>query len=104
MVHLVGGLTGFWGCFLVGPRLGRFDSNGQAISLPGHSAVLSVLGTVLLWFGWYGFNPGSIITVDTVAAYTICGRAAVTTTLSGAAGGITLLNLNYLFYKAWDLM
>jgi Amt family ammonium transporter len=48
----VGGLTGLMGCILVGPRLGRFDTNGNPLEMPGHSATLVVLGTVLLWFGW----------------------------------------------------
>lgn len=64
VVHMVGGLSGFMGCVLVGPRLGRFDMHGNPVEMPGHSAVLSVLGTVLLWFGWYGFNPGSILVRD----------------------------------------
>jgi Amt family ammonium transporter len=52
VVHMVGGLTGMMGSILVGPRLGRFDSNGNPVEMPGHSATLVVLGTVLLWFGW----------------------------------------------------
>jgi Amt family ammonium transporter len=52
VVHMVGGFTGMWGCILVGPRMGRFDSNGNPVDMPGHSATLVVLGTVLLWFGW----------------------------------------------------
>ncbi len=52
VVHMVGGLSGMWGCILVGPRMGRFDSNGNPVDMPGHSATLVVLGTVLLWFGW----------------------------------------------------
>lgn len=54
VVHMTGGLSGLMGCILVGPRMGRFDSNGKPVDMPGHSATLVVLGTVLLWFGWYG--------------------------------------------------
>lgn len=54
VVHMVGGLSGLMGCVMVGPRMGRFDSNGNPVEMPGHSATLVVLGTVLLWFGWYG--------------------------------------------------
>ena len=50
----VGGVSGMMGCILVGPRLGRFDSSGKPVDMPGHSPTLVVLGTVLLWFGWYG--------------------------------------------------
>jgi ammonium transporter, Amt family len=52
VVHMVGGLAGLMGCIMVGPRLGRFDSNGKPVDMPGHSATLVVLGTCLLWFGW----------------------------------------------------
>jgi Amt family ammonium transporter len=51
VVHMVGGFTGLMGAIFVGPRLGRFDSNGNPFHMPGHSATLVVLGTVLLWFG-----------------------------------------------------
>lgn len=54
VVHMVGGMSGLMGCILVGPRLGRFDSSGKPVDMPGHSPTLVVLGTVLLWFGWYG--------------------------------------------------
>lgn len=50
VVHMVGGLAGLAGCVLLGPRMGRFDSTGRPIEMPGHSAVLVVLGTVLLWW------------------------------------------------------
>ena len=52
VVHMVGGFAGMAGCVLLGPRMGRFDSNGNPVEMPGHSATLLVLGTVLLWFGW----------------------------------------------------
>jgi Amt family ammonium transporter len=71
--------------------LGRFDTNGKPVDMPGHSATLVVLGTMLLWFGWYGFNPGSVLHITTVGYAEIVGRAAVTTTLSGAACAMTCL-------------
>lgn len=110
VVHMVGGLTGLMGCIMVGPRLGRFDSNGQPVDMPGHSATLVVLGTVLLWFGWYGFNPGSTLNViGTTKAvsenlFLTSGRAAVTTTLSGAAAVIVALISSLWRTGAWDLL
>jgi len=110
VVHMVGGLAGLMGCIMVGPRLGRFDSNGQPVDMPGHSATLVVLGTCLLWFGWYGFNPGSTINiVDPTGLassnfYLTSGRAAVTTTLGGAAGVLTALITTFVRHKAWDLI
>lgn len=110
VVHMTGGLAGLMGCILVGPRLGRFDSNGTPVDMPGHSATLVVLGTVLLWFGWYGFNPGSTLNVvslagkNSAALFETSGRAAVTTTLSGAAGVMTALITTFIRHKAWDLI
>jgi len=104
VVHMVGGFCGMWGCILMGPRMGRFDSNGKPVDMPGHSPTLVVLGTVLLWFGWYGFNPGSMIFVSSVAGAEVVGRAAVTTTLAGAAGGIAGLIWGFSRHRAWDLL
>ncbi|KAJ9526932.1 hypothetical protein QJQ45_025361 [Haematococcus lacustris] len=104
VVHMVGGMCGLMGAWLVGPRLGRFDSNGKPVDMPGHSATLVVLGTVLLWFGWYGFNPGSSLTIDNSISAQVAGRAAVTTTLSGAAAGLTCLMNGFRRNKAWDLI
>ena len=90
---MVGGFAGFWGAACVGPRVGRFDSDGQLVDMPGHSATLVVLGTFLLWFGWYGFNPGSWLSIDTSVAAEVVGRVAVTTTLSAGCAGTTSLVL-----------
>src|SRR3989338_3216514 len=63
-VHLLGGVGGLCGCIIIGPRLGRFDS--KAPQPRGHNLLLSGLGVFLLWFGWFGFNPGSTqgLTID----------------------------------------
>ncbi|GFR51936.1 hypothetical protein Agub_g14457 [Astrephomene gubernaculifera] len=104
VVHMTGGLAGLAGCIMVGPRMGRFDSNGNPVEMPGHSATLVVLGTVLLWFGWYGFNPGSQLLINSVANSAVVGRAAVTTTLGGAAGCLSCLVTALIRNKAWDLV
>ena len=104
VVHMVGGTCGLVGAILVGPRLGRFDASGKPVDMPGHSAVLVVLGTVILWFGWYGFNPGSSLVIDNVVSATVAARAAVTTTLSGAAGALTQLIFGFTFKKAWSVV
>ncbi|KAK8570046.1 hypothetical protein V6N13_002748 [Hibiscus sabdariffa] len=59
VVHIVGGVVDLWGALIEGPRIGRFDHTGRSVALRGHSATLVVLGTFMLWFDWYGFNPGS---------------------------------------------
>nr|AFU34589.1 ammonium transporter 1;1 [Alternanthera philoxeroides] len=99
VVHMVGGIAGFWGAFIEGPRIGRFDHEGRSVALRGHSASLVVLGTFLLWFGWYGFNPGSftkiLATYDNTPSYygqwSAVGRTALTTTLAGCTAALTTL-------------
>jgi ammonium transporter, Amt family len=90
VVHIVGGFAGLSGAVVVGPRLGRFDSDGMVVPIPGHSATLCTLGTFILWFGWYGFNPGSTLGVSGVLRET-AARAAVNTTLAASSAGVTTL-------------
>ena len=59
VVHMVGGLAGLVAAKMVGPRKGRFDANGNSQPIPGHSMIFAVLGTLMLAFGWYGFNVGT---------------------------------------------
>lgn len=92
-VHMVGGVASLAGALVIGPRLGRFDSNGQPVDMPGHNASLTLLGVFLLWFGWCGFNPGSLnlLVLGTTAYGNTVARVAITTTLSAAAGTISVL-------------
>ncbi|KAG2659894.1 ammonium transporter 1 member 3-like [Panicum virgatum] len=101
VVHLVGGVAGLWGALIEGPRLGRFDGPAP---IRGHSAPLVVLGTFLLWFGWFGFNPGSFLTITKVygqsgtieGQWEAVGRTAVTTSLAGSVAAVTTL-----YAKKW---
>ncbi|KAJ9154081.1 hypothetical protein P3X46_027455 [Hevea brasiliensis] len=110
VVHMVGGIAGLWGALIEGPRIGRFDHSGRAISLRGHSASLVVLGTFLLWFGWYGFNPGSfnkILVAYTDGSYngqwSAVGRTAVTTTLAGCTAALTTLFGKRILSGHWNV-
>lgn len=103
VVHMVGGFAGLVGAIVVGPRLGRFDSEGKVVPIPGHSATLATLGTFLLWFGWYGFNPGSALSLDGFGGQ-VAERAAVTTTLAAATGGIVTLVVLKLRDHIFDLL
>ncbi|PXF47143.1 Ammonium transporter 1 member 2 [Gracilariopsis chorda] len=103
VVHMVGGFAGLTGAIVVGPRLGRFDSEGKVVPIPGHSATLATLGTFLLWFGWYGFNPGSALALSG-GGYIVAERCAVTTTLAGATGGIVTLIVLKLRDHIFDLL
>ncbi len=102
VVHMVGGIAGIIGAIIVGPRIGRFE-NGKVQSMPGHSATLCTLGTFVLWFGWYGFNPGSTLGI-TGGAYATAERCAVTTTLAAAAGGVTTLIVRKATDHIFDLI
>ncbi|KAI0566162.1 Ammonium/urea transporter [Gracilaria domingensis] len=104
VVHMVGGFAGLAGAIIVGPRMGRFDSEtGKAIPLPGHSATLATLGTFLLWFGWYGFNPGSALGI-TGGVFATVQRCAVTTTIAGATGGVVTLIIKKVMEHNFDLI
>jgi Amt family ammonium transporter len=87
VVHAVGGFAGLMGAIIVGPRLGKF-ARGGANAIPGHNISIAVLGMFILWFGWYGFNPGSTLGLSGGLAE-IAARVAVTTTLAAGAGGAT---------------
>jgi Amt family ammonium transporter len=93
VVHSVGGWAALVGAVMVGPRLGRFGSDGRARTIPGHSLPIAMLGVFLLWFGWFGFNPGS-----TMAATLSIADIAVTTNLAAAAGAIAAMVV------AWRIM
>jgi Amt family ammonium transporter len=97
-VHAIGGFVGLAGAIVLGPRFGRFI-NGRAGAIPGHSMTLAALGTFILWFGWFGFNPGS--TYD--AHHLRIAIVAVNTNLAAAAGGIMALAIAHWKTKKWDL-
>ncbi|GMN61474.1 hypothetical protein TIFTF001_030561 [Ficus carica] len=110
VVHMVGGVAGLWGALIEGPRIGRFGSNGRTVALRGHSASLVVLGTFMLWFGWYGFNPGSFTKI--LSAYSsggyygqwsAVGRTAVTTTLAGCTAALTTLFGKRILSGHWNV-
>jgi len=89
VVHMCGGGAALVGAIFLGPRCGRFREDGSVVDMPGHSTVLASLGTFILWFGWYGFNPVSTLAFVYMP---IAERVAVTTTLAACSGGaFTLL-------------
>jgi len=75
----------------------------QPVRMAPHNVPLVVLGTFLLWFGWYGFNPGSWLAISGNTSATIVARTAVTTTLGGAAGGCASLLLAFAISRTWEL-
>jgi Amt family ammonium transporter len=96
IVHGMGGVAGLTAAWILGPRLDRYDDDGSVNVIPGHSITFAVLGTLILCFGWYGFNVGTAASVFVVENGTLAlgafadtvGRVALTTTLGMAAGAI----------------
>ncbi|VEP13520.1 conserved membrane hypothetical protein [Hyella patelloides LEGE 07179] len=83
VVHSVGGWAALVGAFILGPRLGKYQ-DGRTNALPGHNMGFATLGCLILWIGWFGFNPGSELAATANVPY-----IAVTTNLAAAAGGVT---------------
>ena len=82
IVHSFGAWSGLVGAALLGPRIGKFVG-GRPQAIPGHNLAIATLGCLVLWIGWYGFNPGSVLKMNEMVPY-----VAVTTTLGAAGGGI----------------
>jgi Amt family ammonium transporter len=100
IVHMTGGVAALVGAAFLGPRIGKFDrKTGEARAIPGHSIALGALGTLLLFFGWFGFNGGSVLALD---GSTI-GFVIVTTALAGGAGGTASAVYTRLKNGKWDV-
>lgn len=96
VVHMTGGATALVAATVLGPRKGRFyDEDGNPLETPAqfaaHSVALQILGTFILWFGWYGFNPGSALAIDNSGSAATAALCAVTTTLAAASGCVTAM-------------
>ena len=88
VVHYQGALAGLAGALILGPRIGKFGTDGRANPIPGHNIPYAVLGTLILWFGWFGFNPGSTLSVD-FGGFGYFAYVALTTNIAAAAGAVT---------------
>ncbi|MBI9017925.1 MAG: ammonium transporter [Phycisphaerae bacterium] len=97
VVHSIGGWLALAGALILGPRIGKYGPDGKPRAILGHNVTLAGLGVFILWFGWFGFNPGS----TTVGSGDI-GRIAVTTNLSAAAGAIIAMVVAWIIFKKPD--
>jgi Amt family ammonium transporter len=88
VVHYQGALAALAGALILGPRIGKFGTDGRANPIPGHNIPYAVLGTLILWFGWFGFNPGSTLSVD-FGGIGFFAYVATTTNIAAAAGAVT---------------
>jgi len=102
VVHMVGGMAAIIGAKVVGPRIGKFNKDGSANAIPGHSITSGMLGLFILWFGWYGFNPGSTL-VLTGGFAALAGKVAVTTTLAACAAAVTGVVVTKIKTGRYDL-
>jgi Amt family ammonium transporter len=99
IVHLTGGVSGLAGTIVLGPRKGRWENPDE---FDAHNLPLVVLGTFILWFGWYGFNCGSTLGMDEGTGY-LAAQVAMCTTLAAATGGIVVFFLRYAVYRYYDV-
>jgi len=100
VVHTVGGFIALAGAIVLGPRLGRKFKRDGGGPLPPHDLTIAAIGGVILWFGWYGFNPGSTLSAMDFEGI---GRVAANTTLAACAGGLVAMFWVYPRSKKWDL-
>jgi len=98
VVHLSGAMAALAGTLLLGPRLGKYDDGGRPVTIPGHNMPLAVLGVLILWIGWWGFNPGS-----TMAAVPEIADIALTTNLAAAAGVLGAMGMSYAYRRNIDV-
>ncbi|HAN43992.1 MAG TPA: ammonium transporter [Ruminococcaceae bacterium] len=98
VVHSVGGWAALVGASMLGPRIGKYEKDGKVNAIPGHNLTIGALGVFILWFGWFGFNPGS-----TLAANEEIGHIAMTTNLAAAVAAITVMTITWLRYGKPDV-
>ncbi|MFO0583725.1 MAG: ammonium transporter [Anaeromyxobacter sp.] len=99
VVHSIGGWAALAGIMVLGPRLGKYGKDGKVNVIPGHNMTSAAIGTFVLWFGWFGFNPGSTMAADGASI----AHIATTTNAAAAAGTITAMLTAWIFLKKPDL-
>lgn len=99
VVHSVGGWAALVGAIVLGPRLGRYENDGASVAIPGHNLSISTLGCLILWLGWFGFNPGSTMAADPEAI----SHIVLTTNLAAATGAIAATVTSRFWFGSPDL-
>ncbi|MGA0430846.1 MAG: ammonium transporter [Flavobacteriaceae bacterium] len=99
LVHSVGGWAALIAIYILGARVGKFDSQGKPRALLGHNIPLAAAGVLILWLGWFGFNGGSVLSADP----SLTSLTLVTTSLAAAAGGVSAATFSHFLYKNYDL-
>lgn len=99
IVHSVGGWIALVGAAVIGPRIGKYGKDKKSRAIPGHSLTLASLGVFILWFGWFGFNPGSQLAASGEGNRMAISHVFLTTNLAAAAGGFLSLIVAWVKYK-----
>jgi Amt family ammonium transporter len=102
VVHYQGALAGLAGALLLGPRIGKFGADGRPNAIPGHNMAYTTLGVIILWFGWFGFNPGSTLSVD-FGGVGFFAYVALNTNVAAAAGVLGAVITSWAVIKKPDL-
>src|SRR4029079_1138749 len=102
VVHYQGALAGLAGALILGPRIGKFGKDGRANPIPGHNIPYAVLGTLILWFGWFGFNPGSTLSVN-LGGVGFFAYVAATTNIAAATGAVTGMVVAWIKLRKPDI-
>lgn len=103
VVHLCGAMAAVSGVLILGARQGKYGKDGQIFAIPGANLASATLGTMILWFGWLGFNGGSQLMVSSLEDANVVARVFVNTTLAGASGGLLAMITAQLLLKKLDL-
>ena len=102
VVHSVGGWCALIGAAILGPRIGKYTKDGKSNAFPGHSLTLGALGVFILWMGWFGFNPGSTLSL-TGDNINTASRVFITTNLAAACAATTTMMITWFKYKKPDI-
>jgi Amt family ammonium transporter len=99
VVHSIGGWAALAGIIILGPRIGKYGPGGKVNAIPGHNMTAAMIGCFVLWFGWFGFNPGSTMAAD----FNAIGRIAITTNTAGAAALLSATATSWLLLGKPDI-
>ena len=98
VVHSCGGVIALAGAMILGPRVGKYTKSGRSVAIPGHNLTLGALGVFILWFGWFGFNPGSQLAASGPENAIAISHVFVTTNMAAACGGTAAMVLTWILF------
>jgi Amt family ammonium transporter len=99
VVHSVGAWLGLTGAIIIGPRIGKYGKDGKVRAIPGQNLALGALGVFILWFGWFGFNPGSQLAATGSENARAISHIFITTNLAASAGAVSAMIVTWMRYK-----